>query len=111
MTISNKLRHVQSVISSAAGSLAHHYRRPSNMNRFVVWQEDAEDESFRANNRREELCLTGSIDAYTPNEFDTLVDSLDEALHGDSRIQAVIAAVDYEDATGLIHYTWTFWVA
>lgn len=109
-SVSEKLRRVEALVKNIAPEISFHYRRPAGMKRFIVWQEEAEDMAFNANNRRQEICLTGSIDLYTPDEYDTLIDDLTAALSQAARIQATINAVQYEDETGLIHYTWTFWV-
>lgn len=110
VSVSEKLKIVRNVLVNVGGDIVFHYRRPPEMKRFIVWQEEAEDMPFSANNRKQETCLTGSIDVYTPNEYDQLIDDLTAALAQAQRIQAQINAVQYEDETGLIHYTFTFWV-
>ena len=109
-SVNDKLRRVESLLKNIAPDISFHYRRPSEMKRFIVWQEEAEDVPFSANNRKQEVCMTGSIDVYTPNEYDQLIDDLTAALAQAQRIQAQINAVQYEDETGLIHYTFAFWV-
>lgn len=111
MTISEKLLIVKTILTSVAGDLVYHYRRPAGLKRYVIWQEDAEDSSLFANDKREELCLTGTVDLFTQNEFDSLIDNLQEAFDSSSRVSTRIESVTYEDETGLIHYAWTFWVA
>ena len=109
-SVNDKLRRVESLLRNIAPDISYHYRRPPEMKRFIVWQEEAEDMSFSANNRKQEICMTGTIDVYTPNEYDQLIDDLTAALAQAQRIQAQINAVQYEDETGLIHYTFAFWV-
>ena len=110
MSVSGKLLLVQGILTNVGGDIVYHYRRPAGMKRYIVWQEEAEDSPFSANNNKQEICLTGSIDLYTPNEYDQMIDNIEAALSQANRIQATISAVQYEDETGLIHYTWTFWV-
>lgn len=110
IAVNQKLRIVQSTLANVAGDLVYHYRRPASQNRFITWQEDAEDNQFSANNRTQEICLTGTIDLYTPNEYDQLVDDITAAIASAPRMKAIISGVAYEDETALIHYQWTFWV-
>lgn len=109
-SVSQKLKRVQAILVNVGGDLVYHYRRPANMKRFITWQEAAEENNFEANNRLQELCLTGTIDLFTPDEYDVLVDDLTAALGQASRVKASISMIDYEDETALIHYQWTFWV-
>lgn len=109
-TVSQKLQRVQAILANVGGDLVYHYRRPAGMKRFVTWQEDAQDSAFNANNRLQEICMTGTIDLFTPNEYDQLVDDITAALGQAGRVRATISLVAYEDETALIHYQWTFWV-
>lgn len=79
----------------------------------MVWQEDGEDNSFRANNRKQEQQLTGTVDYFTRTEFDATIDAVQDALTsmtGGSPLGWQLSAVQYEEETGLIHYTWNWWV-
>ena len=109
LLVNQKLRNVMTTLNAVAPGIVYHYHRPADMKRFIVWQEEAEDNSFTANNRRQEICITGTIDFYTPTEYDQTVDDIAAALSQAPRIRAEISAVQYEDETNLIHYTWTFW--
>lgn len=112
MTISDELKIVRDLLVSVCGNdIVFHYHRPPNMKRYVVWAEEGEETSFGANNRKEELKLTGSIDVYTPIEFDPLIDALEIAFSQSERVSAVITAAAYDTDVDLIHYTWQFWVA
>ena len=108
--VNDKLRLIQNLLVNVAGDIVFHYRRPASMKRFITWQEDAEDNQFSANNRSQEICLTGTIDLFTPVEYDQLVDDITSAFAQATRAKAQINSVQYEDQTGLIHYEWRFWV-
>ena len=108
--VNDKLRLIQNLLVNVAGDIVFHYRRPASMKRFITWQEDAEDNQFSANNRSQEICLTGTIDLFTPGEYDQLVDDITSAFVQATRAKAMLTMVDYEDETNLIHHQWTFWV-
>ena len=108
--VNDKLRLIQNLLVNVAGDIVFHYRRPASMKRFVTWQEDAEDNQFSANNRSQEICLTGTIDLFTPVEYAQLVDDITSAFAQATRAKAQLTMVDYEDEPNLIHHQWTFWV-
>ena len=88
----------------------YHYKRPENVQTpFIVWAEDGEDGSFHAGNRKEELRLHGTIDLFTQTEFDAMADWIQDALNGIENCGWTLQAVQYEDETGLIHYTYEWW--
>ena len=108
--VNDKLRLIQNLLVNVAGDIVFHYRSPASMKRFITWQEDAEDNQFSANNRSQEICLTGTIDLLTPVEYDQLVDDITSAYAQATRAKAQRTMVNYEDETNLIHHQWTFWV-
>lgn len=95
--------------TSASGSV-YHFTRPVDKERWVVWQEDGESQSHEANNRKVEQQIHGTIDCYTQEEFDPLLDEIQEALN-EAGVGWSLLSVQYEDETNLIHYEWEFYVA
>lgn len=88
-----------------------HYTKPENIKApWIVWQEDSEASDFAANNRKEEQQVHGTIDCYTKQEYDPLLDEIQEALNG-AEIGWSLLSVQYEDITNLIHYEWEFYIA
>lgn len=72
----------------------------------IVWAEDGEN-SFSANNRRNEFSTTGTIDLFTLDEYDPLSQSIPDAL--DKTPAAwYLNSIQYEQETGIIHYEWVF---
>jgi hypothetical protein len=51
--------------------------------------------------------VTGTIDLFTQNEFDPVVDQIQEGLN-ELGIGWDLNSTQYEDETNLIHYEWTF---
>ena len=105
-----KIRDALTGIETAAK--IYHYRKPTDdqTDRYIVWQEDG-GQYFSANNRGSELSITGTVDLYTKQEYDQLVDQIPKALNDSAHASIELNAVDYDDETNLIHYEWTFSVA
>lgn len=109
MSLQNKLTKVRDALLTVTAS-CYHYRRPAEVEKnYIVWQEDSEDESFDADNRKREQQIHGTIDYFTQTEFDPVADGIQNALET-AGIGFRLKAVDYEDDTKLIHYEWEVWV-
>lgn len=111
-SLQNNLKRIKDALNttSANGSVYHFTRPKDKLDRWVVWQEDGESESHRANNRKVEQQIHGTIDCYTLQEFDPLLDEIQNALN-DAGIGWSLLSVQYEDKTNLIHYEWEFYIA
>lgn len=108
-SLTNKLQAVRTALTAVTNK-CYHYRHPEGVtDQFIVWQEDGEQDSFNADNRRQEQQIHGTVDYFTTKEFDATIDSIQTALDGVCgwRLQVVL----YEDETNLIHYAWEFWTA
>ncbi len=86
-----------------------HYVRQSKYP-YMVWTEREEDSyhSLDANNRKAEQMINGTVDYFTKREFDSTVDTIQDILDAAESVAWYLDAVQYEDETGLIHYTWTW---
>ena len=107
------LKNILLTVRNASGNPVpvYHYLRPVNVQKdYIVWAEDSEDESFEANNAKQEQQIHCTVDYFTQTEFDPAVDSIQEALNGDG-IGFRLNSVQYEDDTKLIHYEWEVWVS
>lgn len=107
-SIQSKLRKIQDALLTVTESTYHYWRAKAEPP-FLVWAEDGEIDSFHAGNRKQEQQLHGSADLYTKTEFDPLVDEIQDALD-EIMTGWTLSSVQYEDETGLIHYTWDWWV-
>ncbi|MEY8386683.1 hypothetical protein AALC17_05185 [Oscillospiraceae bacterium 38-13] len=72
--------------------------------RYFVWQEDGAHD-LEANDRHEELVITGVTDLFTRRDLDPWADALGEALSAQGIAWRLVSA-DYEEETGLWHYSW-----
>lgn len=87
-----------------------HYVRFNQTPPFLVWAEQGEDQSFHGNNTKEEQQITGAVDFFTKTEFDPLVDDIQTILNNAPNVGWNLDAVQYEEETYLIHYTWSWWL-
>ena len=73
---------------------------------YITWSESGRP-GFHAGDRREEYSDTGTVHLFTRNEHDQLVGKIETAL--DERgMGCELEAVQYENDTGLFHYTWSW---
>lgn len=72
--------------------------------RYFVWQEDGGND-LNADNRHEELAVTGYTDLFTAVEFDPAVRALENAFDL-AGIAWEYTGASYETNTGLFHHSW-----
>lgn len=84
---------------------AYHYVKPeATIAPYAVWQENG-DAGFNADNSKKERVLEGIIDFFTLDENDAKLDSIENALI-EMGASWSLTAVQYEQETRLIHYSW-----
>lgn len=82
----------------------HYFKPASTLAPYAVWIEQNDDD-MSADNQKAERCLEGIIDFYTPHEGDVRVDAIETALQSMSASWN-LTAVQFEEETQLIHYSW-----
>lgn len=96
-------------LNSVEGARFYHYRRPSNVkSEYGVWAEDGENNSFHSDNGKAEQQIHGTVDYYTLDEFNPVIDAIQQALENVTPGGWFLSSVQYEDDTNLIHYEWDF---
>ena len=111
-TITDKLLRIRDILTPVTTNVYHYWRtnvRPP----YLIWMEDAEEDSFSADNVKQDQQLHGTIDYFTKTEFDSTIDAIQAALNqitGYSHKGWRLSSVQYEEDTGLIHYSWDWWV-
>ena len=70
-------------------------------------QEDGEGDSLHLNDKKNEQVITGTVDLFTKDEYDQLIDDIQNALSG-ADISFILNSVQYEEETEFIHYEWRF---
>lgn len=105
MTLQQKMKKFSEAFVDAAPNL-YHFWRPQKMFPCIVWQENGANPEF-ADNRTCEQAITGTLDYFTKEEFDPTVDQIQEVFNRLGVCWA-LNSIQWEDATGLIHYEWTW---
>ena len=77
--------------------------------RYFCWQEDGGND-FNADNRHDELAVTGYTDLFTEVEFDPATPALGEAFDA-AELAWEYTGCTYEPDTRLFHHTWEWEVA
>jgi len=72
--------------------------------RYFVWQEDG-GHGLSADGKHVERAVTGFTDLFTTVEFDPWAEALGESLSGYG-IAWSLRDVQFEEETGITHYTW-----
>ena len=111
-TITDKLLKIKEALTPVTENV-YHYWRTNKRPPYLIWMEDGEENSLPLDNRKAEQQLHGTVDYFTKVEFDSTIDAIQDALNsmtGYSHKGWQLSAVQYEEDTGLIHYTWDWWV-
>lgn len=77
--------------------------------RYFVWMEDKANDLV-ADGRHVEKAMTGTTDLFSKMEFDPWADALGESFDA-AGISWELVSVDYEEETGLFHWSWDWQVA
>lgn len=106
-TMKSKLEPIRDMLVGILPNATYHYFRIVKKKKYIIWAEDGEDNSHHADNRKQIQQVTGTIDLFTQDEFDPVVDQIQEGLN-ELGIGWNLNSVQHEDETNLIHYEWIF---
>lgn len=85
----------------------HHYEASKEKGNYIVWAEEGEGSNLWADNKKIEQCITGTIDYFTKDEFDPLVNTIQDTLTN-NEISWSLNSIQYEKETGYTHYEWVW---
>lgn len=88
----------------------YHYEAMKERGNYIVWAEDGGGAQLNADNSIQQQAIQGTIDYFTREESDSLVDEIQKALKN-AKISFSLNSVQYEDETKYIHYEWVFEVS
>ncbi len=100
MKLQDKLKRFSEMVTSAVPNVYHYFRANKDFP-CAVWQESAAEPMF-LNNQVAELRWEGTLDFFTKNEFDPVLDELYTKLC-DEKVFREVISVQHEEDTGLIH--------
>ena len=100
------LETLQAALAALTDACYHYVAAPNTAPPYIVWAEDG-DNDLAADNGHGERSYTGTVDLYTKSDADPLFSQIPTAL---DQIGAAwyLNSVQYEEATGLIHYEWVW---
>lgn len=107
MKFITKLTTVRDALLTVTDKVYHYIADSGAKAPYIVWSEDSEGASIYAGNKMVEQALQGTIHYFTPMEFDSTVDTIQEALTN-AGIAFRFNSVQMEIETGLIHYEWVW---
>lgn len=84
----------------------HYYAMPGTTPPYIVWAEDG-DNDLSADNVHAERCFEGTVDLFTREEGDELIEAVPSALEGIGAAY-YLNSVQYEEDTGLLHFEWVW---
>lgn len=88
-------------------SKVYHFEAPAGeTGKYIVWAEDGETD-LHADDKIEARVTEGTIDLFTPDEYDSMPQKISEALDR-SGVSHKLNSIQKETDTGLIHYEWVF---
>lgn len=106
MSLMSKIQKIRDVLNEINGLNAYHIEKPASVKApYVIWQEDSEGQSHHADNSKTEQVIEVTIDYYTQTEYDSMVDTIQDALN-DAQVAWIFNSFQYEDETKLMHYEW-----
>ena len=107
-SLNNKLQNIGVLFGDVLGKTYHYHKSDRAKPPYAVWMEDGEDDSLYTDEGKGEQAIAGTLDFFTKTEFDSCVDGFQNVLDA-NMARWSLNSVQYEDETGLIHYSWE-WV-
>lgn len=86
-----------------------HFEAPVKKAPYLVWAEDGQGDSIHADGETQEQAIEGTVDYFTPLEFDQNLGKIQRAMNS-AGIAWRLNSIQKEDDTKLIHYEWVFQV-
>lgn len=84
-----------------------HYAASGQTGNYIVWAEDGEGSSGHADGKKTTQVIQGTIDYFTKDEFDPVVEQIQDALNN-AEIAWRLNAIQHERDTGYIHFEWVW---
>lgn len=102
----SRLDTIKNALTTLTEAVYHYHAPPNSTAPYIVWAEDDAND-FEAGNVHVESADQGTIDLYTLQENDPLIESIPGALN-DSGCAWYKNSTQFEEDTGIIHLEWVF---
>lgn len=102
----NRLDTIKTALTALTEATYHYHAPPNSAAPYIVWAEDDAND-FEADNMHAETADRGTIDLYTLQENDSLMESIPASLSGTGCVWHK-NSTQYEEDTGLVHVEWVF---
>ena len=107
-SLNERLQGIAVIFGNVLGK-TYHYRKKDRVKApYAVWAENGEPGSFSGDGKKGEQGIAGTLDFFTLDEFDPLVDDFQTALADRFGSSWSLIDVQYEEETNLIHYSWSW---
>lgn len=98
------MKSLREALVKLTGKVYHYFAPPNTEPDYIIWSEDGSND-LKADNVHAERAWTGVVDLYTNEEGNLLVEGVANAFEEIGAAYNLVS-VDYEEDTGLIHYSW-----
>lgn len=100
------LQEIRDVLLTVGPPVFHYFASGQTSN-YIVWAEDGEGISGHGDNKKTTQVISGTIDYFTKDEFDEIVEEIQNKLNS-LNIAWRLNSVQTEEDTGYIHYEWAW---
>lgn len=101
-----KIKQIRDILLNVTEAV-YHYEAKEQPDKYVVYAEDGGGNDQGGDNKKIGQAIHGTIDYFTKEEFDPIVDQIQDALN-DNQISFYLESVQYEEETEYIHWEWVF---
>lgn len=105
MSIISKVKKVRDALLTLNCDVYHYTRNDSKASKYIIWMEQGQGNGLQLNDKKDEQSISGTIDFYTKDEYDSIVDEIQDALNV-NYISFTLTDIQYEEENDIIHYTW-----
>lgn len=106
----SKIKKIEDILLELDPENVFHYFAKDRTDKYIVWAEDSEGSSVEGDDKKINQSIQGTIDYFTKEDGDPMVDQIQEALTA-ACISFYLGSVQPEEETGLIHYEWIWEVS
>lgn len=104
----SKLIKIRDALAGIDGLDVFHYWHLRDELPYCVWEETTEAGSLMMGNHKMEQAIGGVVEFYTKDEFDPLVDDIQDALNGVDGLSFYLNLAEYDEQLNAIRKQWVW---